>query len=230
VKGSVSKNSKFWRQMVNFLFTSFSGGKNRPRIMSAKGLFPLAEQLEQNFDKVSTEILTLMEKRSFTPYKDIDIHRAKEVSLEWKLYYIKMLREVSEQARQDCPYLAGLTEHLNTVQNVTIAVLDPGVTLAAHEGPYAGILRYHLGIKVPENNPPYIRVGEEFYVWQEGQSTVIDDCFEHEVYNESDGVRVILIIDFMRPMNFVLHQINRFSLHTKRKWGQHIVRLANGKS
>jgi aspartate beta-hydroxylase/beta-hydroxylase len=105
--------------------------------------------------------------------------------------------------------------------------LDPGVCLAAHQGPYAGILRYHLGITIPKNNPPFIRVSDKKYTWKVGESIVIDDCYDHEVTNHSDSKRVILMIDIMRPMPFPLNYINKKCLLFKKKWSGHIISKAN---
>lgn len=59
----------------------------------------------------------------------------------------------------------------------------------------------------------------EYHTWQVGQSIVLDDCYEHDVYNESDDKRVILMIDFMRLMSAPLHFINLLCLKMKKKVG-----------
>lgn len=53
-----------------------------------------------------------------------------------------------------------------------------------------------------------MRVRDQFHTWEEGRSIVFDDSLEHEVYNKSDDLRVVLIVDFLRPMPFRLHAIN----------------------
>jgi ornithine lipid ester-linked acyl 2-hydroxylase len=37
---------------------------------------------------------------------------------------------------------------------------------------------------------------------------IFDDTFEHEVWNRTDGVRVILFVDIMRPMRFPANMLN----------------------
>jgi hypothetical protein len=69
-------------------------------------------------------------------------------------------------------------------------------------------LRYHLALRVPENNPPTMRVKDTIHRWEEGKSIVFDDSLEHEVYNKSDQTRVVLIVDFLRPMNLPAHALN----------------------
>ena len=90
------------------------------------------------------------------------------------------------------------------------SILDPKKTVPAHEGPFMGYLRYHLALVVPEEKPPTIRVKDRFHTWKERESVVFDDSWEHEVLNESEGQRVVLIVDFMRPMPWPLHLANRW--------------------
>ncbi|EIE7938703.1 aspartyl/asparaginyl beta-hydroxylase domain-containing protein [Salmonella enterica] len=227
MKGSISKNNAFIRDLLNKLFLSSVGGNRRPPLLVSREVFPESQRLEENFPAIHQEISELIKKRDLTRYKDIDPVRAAEVSENWKLYYAWFMWEENELAKVDCPTLLNLIKQMPNVINATVAVLEPRVTLAAHEGPYAGILRYHIGIKVPEERLPYIRVLDQYHIWQVGESIVLDDCYEHEVYNESDDIRVILMIDFMRPMTPPLHLINLLCLKMKKKWGSVMINKAN---
>jgi aspartyl/asparaginyl beta-hydroxylase (cupin superfamily) len=227
MKGSISKDNALLRNLLNKLFLFSVGGNQRPPLLAANEVFPESKMLESHFSEIHREITSLINKRELTRYKDIDPERAAEVSENWKLYYAWFMWEENKRARTDCPTLLRLIKDMPNVINATVAVLEPRVTLAAHEGPYAGILRYHIGIEVPEKNPPYIRVMDRYHTWQVGESIVLDDCYEHEVYNESDNKRVILMIDFMRPMCAPLHFINFFCLKMKKKWGGIMINKAN---
>lgn len=229
MKGSISKNNALMRDLLNKLFLSSVGGNRRPPLLVSREVFPESQCLEENFPAIHQEISELIKKRDLTRYKDIDPVRAAEVSENWKLYYAWFMWEENELAKVDCPTLLNLIKQMPNVINATVAVLEPRVTLAAHEGPYAGILRYHIGIKVPDERPPYIRVLDQYHTWQVGESIVLDDCYEHEVYNESDDKRVILMIDFMRPMTLPLHLINLLCLKMKKKWGSVMINKANNR-
>ncbi|MGE0828336.1 MAG: aspartyl/asparaginyl beta-hydroxylase domain-containing protein, partial [Hyphomonadaceae bacterium] len=43
------------------------------------------------------------------------------------------------------------------------------------------------------------RVGNEWREWKVGKAWVFDDTIEHEARNDSDEVRVILIVDLWNP-------------------------------
>ncbi|MBA3772242.1 MAG: aspartyl/asparaginyl beta-hydroxylase domain-containing protein [Ramlibacter sp.] len=226
MQGSISHNSLYFRRFLNWFFISFAGGRNRPPIMQTRDVFPQGLAFERRFDEVQREIDLLLQKRKLTRYQDIDPARAAEVSQDWRLYYAYFLWKENESARADLPVTLEIVKNIPHAINVTVAVLEPGVELAAHEGPYAGVLRYHLGIRVPKENPPSIRVLDQHYTWKAGESIVIDDVYNHEVFNKSDDVRVILMVDFMRPMNPVAHVVNRLCLRMKNKWGRHMIEKA----
>lgn len=228
MKGSLSINQPGVRKAVNRYFLKASGGRNRFRIMSPYELFPESRKLDYQFEQIKAEVTKLIETRHIRPYGDIDPLRAAEVSTDWRLYYAYMLGETNPAAWRDCPTFVDFAERTPRVVNAIIAILQPGVTLKAHEGPYAGILRYHLPLTVPENNPPRLRVDQEMHTWKEGEGILIDDTFEHEVYNESDGPRVMLIIDIRRPMGILSDAVNRLSLRAKRKWSAQFIKDSGG--
>jgi ornithine lipid ester-linked acyl 2-hydroxylase len=40
----------------------------------------------------------------------------------------------------------------------------------------------------------------EFHNWTEGKALNFDDTFNHEVWNDTEGYRVVLFVDFARPL------------------------------
>ena len=77
------------------------------------------------------------------------------------------------------------------------SALNPHARIPPHVGPMNGILRAHLGLVVPQGC--YIRVGPDERSWEEGKVMVFDDSFEHEVFNHSDSVRIVLFMNFWHP-------------------------------
>lgn len=226
LKGSISHNSALVRGLLNRLFIAVAGGRRRPPLMRTEDVFPEGLEFQRRFAEVQGEIEALLARRTLRRYQDIDPARAAEVSADWKLYYAYFLWEENANARSELPVTLSIVKNIPHAINATIAVLEPGVSLAAHEGPYAGVLRYHLGIRVPKVKPPRLRVHDRFYTWQVGQSIVLDDVFDHEVYNEAEEIRVILMVDFMRPMNPLCHALNRWCLTMKNRWGRHMIEQA----
>lgn len=225
MKGSPSVNGARFREFANAIFLR-QAGADRPRIMSPESVFPAARELESRFAAVKSEVDSLLAARPIPKYGRFDPVRAAQVSEDWRLYYAYMFGKPNELARRDLPTLLDFAESHSNVVNAMVSILDPGVPLPSHKDPYAGIMRYHLGISVPEDNPPTIRLDREHYTWKEGEGVVLDVSFEHEVINHSDQPRVIVIIDFRRPLGFAADLLNRYCLMLKRKWAPQFVDAA----
>jgi beta-hydroxylase len=60
---------------------------------------------------------------------------------------------------------------------------------------------------VPEGDIA-IRVVDQVCHWEEGKSLIFDDAFEHEAWNHSDKVRVVLFADFVKPLRFPANFMN----------------------
>jgi aspartyl/asparaginyl beta-hydroxylase (cupin superfamily) len=57
----------------------------------------------------------------------------------------------------------------------------------------------HLGLQVPQG-PLRMEVGGETLGWAEGETLLFDDTWPHEVWNDTDGVRIVLLVQFERPL------------------------------
>ena len=81
--------------------------------------------------------------------------------------------------------------------NAMFSLLAPG----AHIPPHNGVANTRLVCHLPLIVPPgcWFRVGAERREWRIGAAWVFDDTIEHEARNESDSLRVILIVDTWHP-------------------------------
>ena len=99
------------------------------------------------------------------------------------------------------------------MKTAMFSILAPGKHIPAHSGPYKGVVRYHLGLKVPSDREwCRIRVGDRSATWTEGRSLVFDDTYDHEVWNDTDEERVVLFLDVVRPLRFPFNLANAFIL------------------
>lgn len=93
---------------------------------------------------------------------------------------------------------------------VIFSRLAPHTHIQAHCGPTNLRWTAHLGLVVPkrsscntldDNGPKcYIRVGTEWHHWETGKILMFDDSFEHEVRNDTDEERVVLLLRLWHPM------------------------------
>ena len=105
------------------------------------------------------------------------------------------------------PVTTRVVKSIPNLYQAMFSILEPGKSLVPHRSPYAGYVRCHLGLMMPQSNPPRLRVMDQTYTWKEGEAALFDDNIEHEVCNES---RVVLIVDILRPMSRLKHWLNRY--------------------
>ena len=96
-----------------------------------------------------------------------------------------------------------LLKRIPGMKTAFFSILGPHKHVPAHRGPFKGVLRLLLAPRIPEPAEKCgIRVGTHTRTWDEGKALVFDDTVRHEVWNHTDGVRVVLFVDVVRPMRF----------------------------
>lgn len=199
---------------LNALLDVWTGGSRRPVFFDIDEVAPGLRELDRAFSEIRKEVDPLLAMRSSLPrYHEVDpfqyrISGMRDLGKDWRVLMLYAMGERSEVNCDRIPRTAKLCASVPNLFQAFVSILDAGKSIPAHCGPYRGYLRYHLGIKVPRVNPPSMRVKDQHYVWQEGESVLFDDSWEHEVYNQSDDVRVILIVDILRPLPPIPHAIN----------------------
>ena len=81
--------------------------------------------------------------------------------------------------------------------NAMFSLLAPRTRIPAHTGVANTRLVCHLPLIVPPGCG--FRVGASVRDWREGEAFVFDDTIEHEAWNDSDQLRVVLILDLWPP-------------------------------
>jgi beta-hydroxylase len=119
----------------------------------------------------------------------------------WRTFILYGFGKRLETNTKIAPRTAELLDAIPNLQTAMFSILSPGYHIPAHRGVTKGILRAHIGLIVPdEAEKCRIRIHEDVVAWRPGDLFVFDDTYEHEVWNETDQERVILLFDFDRPM------------------------------
>jgi beta-hydroxylase len=174
-------------------------------------IFPWAAELEADWRKIRAELDQVMVYRDQMPsFQDI----LKEVSTiqtdnDWKTFFLAGIgMDCGENARR-CPETMRLLGKIPGMKTAFFSILSPHKHIPAHRGAYNGVLRFHLGLLVPEPRERVrIRIGNDFRHWTEGKALIFDDTYNHEVWNDTDGYRVVLFVDFARPLKPPWHWMN----------------------
>jgi aspartyl/asparaginyl beta-hydroxylase (cupin superfamily) len=167
--------------------------------------------LEPSWTVIRRELDDLLRYHDELPtFQDIISHeRHLTTDTGWKTYFFFGYGREFEKSMLRCPETARLLKQIPGVTSAMFSILSPAKHIPPHVGPYAGVLRYHLALRVPEPAVRCaIRVRNDVRHWEEGRSLVFDDVFEHEVWNETEGLRVVLFVDFKRPLRGLPRLLN----------------------
>ena len=173
--------------------------------------FPWAQHLEANWGLIRQELdQVLADVNALPSFQDI-MPRQNRISPDnkWKTYYFCAFGFVAAKNCDRCPQTWALLKDIPGLKVAFFSILAPGKHIPEHRGKHKGLIRYHLGLRVPEPKEACrIRVDNTITHWEEGKSLIFDDTYYHEVWNETNGYRVVLFLDIERPFNFPLSWVN----------------------
>lgn len=181
--------------------------------------FPWTRELEANWPAIRAELDRVMTQREQLPSFHQILDEVRTITNDdlWKTYWLIAAGVDCHENRLQCPQTMAQLQKIPGVLTAFFSILAPGKKIPPHRGAYNGILRCHLGLIVPEPATSVaIRVGNRVCHWREGEALVFDDSFNHEVWNDTDGWRAVLFIDFARPLKQPWHVLNRMLLMTAR--------------
>ena len=105
-----------------------------------------------------------------------------------------------ESARALCPKTVALVQSIPNVNGAMFAMLPAGGDLGRHRDPFAGSLRYHLGLVTPNSDACRIVVDGQSYSWRDGEAVMFDETYIHWAENRTDVDRLIFFCDVERPL------------------------------
>jgi beta-hydroxylase len=175
--------------------------------------FPALQGLSDSWRVFREEGLRLMdEDRIARATADNDLGFHTFFKRGWKRFYLKWYGNDLPSARACCPKSVEILNRVPSVHGAMFATLPPGGRLGKHRDPFAGSLRYHLGLSTPNDDACWIAVDGEKRSWRDGQPLVFDETFVHEAYNGSGMTRLILLCDFERPVRGPMAAVNRWMI------------------
>lgn len=109
---------------------------------------------------------------------------------------------------------------------VMFSTTEAGKIIPPHHGNNHGVLRLQIGIDIQEPEQCYLRVEDKKIVLKNKELFIFDDTFEHELVNDSEYHRTVLIIDFYKPLPYFYDKLNRIQIKKMRNsdYVQNVVR------
>lgn len=172
--------------------------------------FPWVPEVEAHWAGMRAELARLMQAVDYLPgFEEIQTEQLQlSRDKRWKIFPLYVYGERYNAAR--CPAAMQALSHIPGLKVAMFSILQAGKELPPHRGPYSGVLRYHLGLEVPDPALCGIRVRTDVQHWEEGRSMIFDDSHEHAAWNRGSRDRIVLFVDFARPLPAALQARNEF--------------------
>ena len=179
-----------------------------PSAFFDRRLFAWIPEYEQRYDEIKRELQMLLpSKQAERVFENEALEnenlRGYATTPSWTGYYFYRHGERREDNCAACPVTAAALDGIALIRirehgpEVLHSVFTPGTHLLPHRGVTNARAVSHLPLIVPSGCA--LRVGGEERRWQEGQTLVFDDTYEHEAWNRSHQARVVLIADVWNP-------------------------------
>jgi beta-hydroxylase len=181
------------------------------RVYFDPAAFPWTATLETGWRDMRAELDAILRERERIPaFEDISPEqRTITDDGRWKAFVLRVFGAPVAANCARAPRTCALLQAVPGLCNAMFSILAPGKRIPPHRGPYNGLLRYHLALKVPAARERCsILVGGAPAHWEEGRSLIFDDSFEHSVANDTGEERVVLFADFARPLRGPLAPLN----------------------
>jgi aspartate beta-hydroxylase len=193
--------------------------------------FPWLPRLEAAADTIRAELEPVLRENTaeMRPYVShaagAPINQWAELnhSPRWSAFFLweDGVRNDAHCAR--CPETAAL---LDTIPMLDMARYGPTVLFSilsphTHIPPHSSVTNARLVVHLPLIAPPdcRFRVGNEIREWKCGEAWVFDDTIEHEAWNDSDQLRVIMMIDIWNPyLTGAERELVTVLLNAEREW------------
>lgn len=173
--------------------------------------FPWMAQLEAQTEVIRAEFLAMVARDggNIRPYVRQDAGTplnkwtALDGSLDWGAAFLWEYGVRNEAVCAACPQTVAALEALpradipGRAPSAFFSLLKPKSHIPAHTGVTNTRAIVHLPLIVPPGC--LFRVGDETRAWEEGVAFAFDDTIDHEAWNESDHLRVVLIFDVWNP-------------------------------
>ena len=165
--------------------------------------YPELKILEDNWETIRDEAIALAKAQLIKPsdnYDDLAFNSFFRTG--WSRFYLNWYDDFLPSALEHCPKTVELVKQIPYMKAAMFASLPPGATLTEHRDPFAGSMRYHLGLITPNSEKCNINVDGQKYWWKDGEAVIFDETFIHVATNQSEDQRIVLFADISRPLRY----------------------------
>lgn len=185
---------------INMFMTAFSSLPARQPYFNPSA-FPELQKITDNWQTIREEAVRLQDHiKAAQSHNDAGFNTF--FKRGWKRFYLKWYGDAHPSARELCPRTSELLSQIPSIKAAMFAELPAGSHLGKHRDPYAGSIRYHLGLQTPNDDRCFIEVDGQQHSWRDGEAVLFDETYVHWAQNATDQTRIILFCDIERPMKW----------------------------
>lgn len=196
----------FYDQGANLIRRIYDSRIEGPPILGADAYFPEAAAFAAAWHGIRDEAELLAAHLHSVPRFHEIMREQEAISTkdhrDWRLFVLKAYGVASARNMAVCPRLATIVAGTPAVVSASISFMAPGKHIPTHRGPFRGVVRFYLGLSVPrraDGSPAAVlKIDGEEYRIGDGEWLLWDDTYPHEVQNDSDQVRSVLLLDVWR--------------------------------
>lgn len=176
--------------------------------------------LNQNKHIILEELQSILNKKVWSKYKklhddkllyhDIDTIYKKVKATEsyinfdsynknplWLAHVLMIAGKPFPNANMSCPNTINILSQIPNITDAGFSCLEAGATIPAHSDEGSDVYRYHFPLIVPETN---CNIEIDNIVHDFNNEFMFDDTCIHQVWNKSDKIRIVLIIDVLKKL------------------------------
>jgi aspartate beta-hydroxylase len=196
----------FYDQSATLIRHIYDSRIEGPPILDADRYFPEAKVFADAWREIRAEADALVARLHSVPRFHEIMREQTSISAndnrDWRMFILKAYGAEFPRNMAQCPTLTALVTESPDVLSASISFLAPGKHIPLHRGPFRGILRFYLVLSMPlaaDGRPAAVlKIAGTEHRLTDGECLLWDDTFPHEVTNDSDEVRTVLLLDVWR--------------------------------
>jgi beta-hydroxylase len=189
------------RHRVNDAIAKSSLISNDPVL--APNSFDWTAALAEQWETIRDEALAIYRHRdAIPPLREISPDHAGIVKDNtWRSFFLIGYGNRIEENIARAPRTAEFVSAIPGLNSAFFSILAPGSAITPHRGVTKAFITAHLGLVVPKDREGlWMRVDDQRLHWDAGKWLIFDDTYEHEVRNDTDETRIILLCQVERPL------------------------------
>jgi len=163
--------------------------------------FGWTQLLRENWRAIRDEAQAALAERPAPSLAEISPdHRAIAPAGKWRGLFLYGYGYPIPDNIGRCPVTTSLVNRIPGLNSAFFSIHAPGTHIPPHRGVTKGLITCHLGLVIPRDGDVRMRLGDRVLRWAEGETLVFDDTYDHEAWNDSREARIVLHIQFRRPL------------------------------